>query len=907
VGPRLKKLLAVVLGLFALLAVNSSYLISVTAFESFTGETYQNWFYLIMFLVHLALGLAIILPVVIFGLVHMRNAYTRPNRRAVYVGYALFGTALALLVSGVVLTRIEGVIVVKDSAVRAVAYWTHVATPLIAAWLFVLHRLAGKRLRWRVGVRWAVVAAVFATVMLIVQAQDPRHWNLEGPESGEQYFFPSLARTASGDFIPTRVLMNEQYCKECHEDSFNTWAASVHHLSSFNNPVYLASVRDTRQVAIERDGDLQAARFCAGCHDPVVFFGGKFDDPEFDDVNDPTAHAGITCTSCHAITHVNSVRGNSDFTIEEPIHYPFAFSDNSGLQWINRQLVKAKPEFHKKTFLKPLHRETEFCGTCHKVHIPEELNAYKWLRGQNHYDTFLLSGVSGHGVSSFYYPDEAEPNCNGCHMPLMQSDQFGAQDFENTGELTVHDHQFPSANTAIPTLLEQPDWAIEKHRTFNKGVMRVDIFGLKKGGTINGELVAPLRPELPTLEPGQAYLLETVIRTLKMGHPFTQGTTDSNEAWLDITVTTGDTIIGRSGKIDAAGDVDPWSHFVNSYVLDRQGNRIERRNVPDIFVSLYDHQIPPGAADVVHYLLRLPLEVSGPVKVDVRLLYRKFDARLMRYVLGDDYINDLPILTLAEDSITFPVKGSNAKTATEASSIPEWQRWNDYGIGLLRKGGPSKGELRQAEQAFARVEELGRPEGPLNLARVFLAQGTVQDKAIEALARAAAFDPPAPSWSVAWFTGLVNKQNGYLDEAIANFQSILDLDDRETRARGFDFSRDYRLLDELGQALFERAKQERGASRQDQRMAFLEQARDMFLQALKEDPENVTAHYNLDLIFKQLGDRQRAAKHFELHQKYRPDDNARDRAIAIHRAANPAADHAADAIVIYDLERRGDE
>ena len=596
------------------------------------------------------------------------------------------------------------------------------------------------------------------------------------------------------------------------------------------------------------------------------------------------------------------MRGNSDFTIEEPVHYPFAFSDNPALAWINRQLVKAKPEFHKKTFLKPLHKKTEFCGTCHKVHIPEELNAYKWLRGQNHYDTFLLSGVSGHGVSSFYYPDKAEPNCNGCHMPLMKSDQFGAQEFDDSGQLTVHDHQFPSANTAIPQLLGQPEWAIEKHRTFNEGVMRVDLFGLKKGATINGELVAPLRPEVPVLEPGGDYLLEAVIRTLKMGHPFTQGTTDSNEAWLDVTVSAGDRVIGRSGQIDAAGDVDPWSHFVNSYVLDRQGDRIERRNVPDIFVSLYDHQIPPGAADVVHYLLRVPADVTDPITVQVRLRYRKFDARLMRYVLGEDYINDLPILTLAEDGVTFPVAGSPFRVETQTSTVDDWQRWNDYGIGLLRKGGKSKGELRQAEYAFTRVEDLGRPEGPLNLAR-----GTVQDKAVEALARAAAFDPPAPSWSVAWFTGLVNKQNGYLDEAIANFQGILDLDDQETRDRGFDFSRDYRLLNELGQTLFERAKQERGAGRQAQRTAFLERARDMFLQALSEDPENVAAHYNLDRIFKQLGDRNRASNHFDQYQKYRPDDNARDRAVAIHRAANPAADHAADAIVIYDLERRGAE
>ncbi len=57
VGPNLKKLLAVVFGLFALLAVNSSYLLGVTFLEWLRGETYQNWFYLVMFLLHLALGL----------------------------------------------------------------------------------------------------------------------------------------------------------------------------------------------------------------------------------------------------------------------------------------------------------------------------------------------------------------------------------------------------------------------------------------------------------------------------------------------------------------------------------------------------------------------------------------------------------------------------------------------------------------------------------------------------------------------------------------------------------------------------------------------------------------------------------------------------------------------------------
>jgi len=94
-------------------------------------------------------------------------------------------------------------------------------------------------------------------------------------------------------------------------------------------------------------------------------------------------------------------RGNADFTIEEPLHYPFAFSDKPVLKWVNRQLVKSKPAVHKKTFLKDLHRSPEFCSSCHKVHLPEQLNHYKWVRGQNHYDTYFLSGVSGYFAQSF--------------------------------------------------------------------------------------------------------------------------------------------------------------------------------------------------------------------------------------------------------------------------------------------------------------------------------------------------------------------------------------------------------------------------------------------------------------------------------------------------------------------------
>ncbi len=53
------------------------------------------------------MGLLLVLPVVIFGLVHIKNAHDRPNRRAVKVGYLLFATSLVVLVTGVLLTRVD--------------------------------------------------------------------------------------------------------------------------------------------------------------------------------------------------------------------------------------------------------------------------------------------------------------------------------------------------------------------------------------------------------------------------------------------------------------------------------------------------------------------------------------------------------------------------------------------------------------------------------------------------------------------------------------------------------------------------------------------------------------------------------------------------------------------------------
>jgi tetratricopeptide (TPR) repeat protein len=886
VGPRLRILLAFIFACVAVLGATAVYLVAIRLMEWKTDKTYTNAWSMWIFMVHVVIGVVLVAPFLTFGFIHLASARHRTNRLAVRLGMTLFATAIVVGISGLALIQLAGMPQVPSGLVRTVILTLHGVAPVIAVGLYVLHRRAGPDIQWRWGAAWGGAVAAFVLVMGGLHWVDPRPWYQKGPREGEKYYEPAKTRTAGGKFISEQALMMDSYCLKCHQDVYKSWFHSAHHFSSFNNPPYLFSVEETRRVALKRDGNVRASRWCAGCHDPVPFLSGQFDNPDFDTRKHPTSQAGITCVVCHAMVNVNSTAGNGDYTIEEPQQYPFAYSDNPVLQWLNNQVVKAKPGFHKKTFLKPFHKTAEFCSTCHKVSIPMALNHYKeFLRGQNHYDTFLLSGVGGSNARAFYYPPKAKTKCAECHMPLQPSADFGSKDFDGSGIRKGHSHGFGTANTGLFWLLSHDpkhrdvasslEQGEKEARNFLRGSdplgpadapvaappVRIDLFGLKTGGTTSGRLIAPLRPKLPVLEPGKSYLVEVVIRTLGLGHPLPQGTADSNEIWVDFTARSGRRVIGRSGALDQGPDkgrVDKWAHFVNVLMLDRHGNRINRRNPQDIFTPLYDHQIPPGAAQVVHYDLHVPKNIEGPVELTVKLRYRKFDFEYMSLVSGgDSKVPPLPVVDLCQDSVTLPVAGMAPTVPAQTSPIkPPWQRWNDYGIGCLLEGGvdAKKGELIQAEEAFQHLltdpatAEEAHGHAYVNLARVYNVDGRL-DKAVEVLRKAVKADPPAPAWTVAWFNGLVNAQNGYLDRAIADFESILD-PKRQLHSRNLDFTKDYVVIDQLGKTLFDRAQQETDDAERDR---FLRRAVEQFERTLALDSEDLDAHYGLSQCYAQLG------------------------------------------------------
>ena len=187
--------------------------------------------------------------------------------------------------------------------------------------------------------------------------------------------------------------------------------------------------------------------------------------------------------------------------------------------------------------------------------------------------------------------------------------------------------------------------------------VRVDLFALRDGGTIDGPLLGPLRPLVPTLRRGHPYLVEVVVRTLGLGHPFSQGTADSNEIWVELVARDGDRVLGRSGGLGPDGTVDPYAQFINIYMLDRDGKHIDRRNPQDIFVPLYNKQIPPGRDRRSTSVSTCPGVLPGRSCSRPRLNYRKFDRQYMDHIFGKGQGTGASVVVMASDKVALARRG----------------------------------------------------------------------------------------------------------------------------------------------------------------------------------------------------------------------------------------------------------
>ena len=361
--------------------------------------------------------------------------------------------------------------------------------------------------------------------------------------------------------------------------------------------------------------------------------------------------------------------------------------------------------------------------------------------------------------------------------------------------------------------------------------------------------------------------VDVVVRTRNVGHFFPGGTVDAFDLWLELRATdeNGRTIFwsgeaGANGNTD--GPVDPAAQFYRSLLIDAHGNPINKRNAWAERAVVYVRLIPPGAADTVHYRLYIPPDAGTRITLTAKLNYRKFSWWFTQFSFAgihdpaqrnpavspafDDTkwtftggtqgdsgerpgIPDVPIVVMAHDQAVLQVLPADAPLPKPRIDVEaaDWQRWNDYGIGLLLQG-----DLQGAESAFEKVAQAvpNRGDGWVNMARVRLQEGNLSG-AEQVLNRALKVAPALAS--AHFFYATLLRDRGQYPPAIAQLKIAL-----------AQYPNDRVARNDLGRTLFLERR-------------YLDAVRE-FQTVLQIDPEDVEANYNLMLCYTGLGQPERA-------------------------------------------------
>jgi len=173
----------------------------------------------------------------------------------------------------------------------------------------------------------------------------------------------------------------------------------------------------------------------------------------------------------------------------------------------------------------------------------------------------------------------------------------------------------------------------------------------------------------------------------------------------------------------------------------------------------------------------------------------------------------------------------------------DWQRWNDYGIGLFLQG-----DLKGAAAAFQKITQIDsdNPDGWVNLGRCAVQEGDMQ-RARTVLEKALGINPNLAR--AHYFYARVLRSEGDYDGAANHLHQVL-----------AQYPRDRVALNDLGRILFLQRKYSEAVS--------------TLRQVLAVDPEDLQAHYNLMLCYRGLGDNKMASEHEQRYLRFKADESA---------------------------------
>lgn len=355
-------------------------------------------------------------------------------------------------------------------------------------------------------------------------------------------------------------------CGGCHPRTLDQQLQS-HHERSFTNPVFQAQYFELVLPRASREPALAGeARSCTACHAPVAF-ANAWGTATRAMLTDPSM-SGVTCDLCHTIRGVEGAEPLNGNFLSSPSEVKFGPSKNSN---------------NAHHAYSPIQSRSELCGTCH------EATNHTGLRVKTTYTEWLASPAAKAGVQ-----------CQDCHMTrdgLVRASAIGSEGFVR------YTHRFPGAHS----------------QTQVEGAIRLEI----TPGSISKGAARRLS-------------FQVTVDNGKSGHRYPTGSTDLRLLWLEVSARVGDRVlpIPANGSGDAVAgsaredarilgkDVPSGSRIYRAIFQDAKGKQtLESWDAEKV---AFDNRLPAGAAVKESYVIDLPKDASGPVRIEARLRYLSY-------------------------------------------------------------------------------------------------------------------------------------------------------------------------------------------------------------------------------------------------------------------------------------------
>lgn len=632
-------------------------------------------------------------------------------------------------------------------------------------------------------------------------------------------FTPGNATTADGKFIPPSDFVPSARCGACHTDVHPQWADSAH-AKSFVEPFYQKNVND-----LIAQKNIAFTRHCESCHNPAALFTGALTDkPRFEER--PFDQEGVSCIVCHSIESVSG-RGIGGYTMGRP----GLIEEEDGTKIVDASddEIFNNIEGHKRAMMRDLLKKPEFCAACHKSQVPQELNDYKFLRAFMVGDEHQQSSFSKEVPHPFYVREKE--TCNSCHMERVPTKNYDV----SVKEDKITDHRFAAANTAIPLVYGFREQFEKVVGFLRDDKVRVDIFALhqQEDRRDKPKLIAPLNRSTFKVNAGDTITADVIVTNKNIGHSFPPELRDFYEAYIEFSVLDGDgRTLYKSGYIKKDGSLDDKAHNYKTYLVRPDGSFNDVHHIWQTRVVAYNNAIQSGRSDLARYKFDIPQDFAGEIRLRAKVQYRRFTRVYSDYVMGKP--TDFPIVTMSEVEERFRVgvRNRSTETAIKPKEMPDWWRWNNYGIALL-----DQKQFPQSADAFDEVISFKneyRPFAYTNKALALMQMGGWKE-AEELIDKTLKLD--RENYRAVFQQGRIFRVLSKLEEAEANFRAVLE-----------KYPNDRMTLQQLG----ELAKIRSESVPPEQRNEQLETARRYYERILEIDPEDLSANYNLMLIYQKL-------------------------------------------------------